>query len=870
MLKNKHFADLAKVCSILPALVVMPAMAVSITDNTSLNDKFPDGVINETVSSLKGFSGVITTPTIAINATGNALQVQGEKSRMELGADAEKITSDIKIKSDTKAGIVANKKGTVLIGGDKTESVDIVAATKAVSASSANIDITGRNININGAARAIDAQYASKVNVNGDNIKLHSDTSQALIVFDAGTEINVRGGRVDISTDTEGPYAAVHAGEGGAIDITADDIVITGNMAGVAAMSGGSLNINGNTHIQAEDKAIMTRGGAIININKNADSVVKIDGNINFDYNRPTSGTAIDADVNVTLVGADSYWNGNTVAAYTEIADSEEYMTVAGMNLDLRDGATWNAAKITDVKNENEGVYYIALNNLNIDGGVVNVLDDARGIAIDNANISNATFNGGPVTINNKMEIAGGTNVFNSDIFGTDGALVVNNGATLNIGDSMIDIDSITLDGTIVANLTDRADAIFTTNAFNGAGKLSFVMKQAGEYKIFGNAVFDGDAELGSALYHLVWNDDKTSVSAEMKSVADIADDNGLSAGASNTIVNLVNSDSDTLNDFGMRVQERLAAGDAAAVEKAAKSLNSDKASVIQSVATNLSSTVANLASSRMELAMLGRNGGDAGVAGGVWTQGLYNKSKLNNLFNGYTRGVAAGLDGTINRVFTVGAGYAFNHSDMDVMDSDVEIDSNTVFVYGQYKPSKWYVNSVLNYTISDFTESADVLGVPVSADYKLTSWGVHVASGYNFASGITPEVGLRYLHIDDDSYTNSLGIRTKIDDAEYFTATAGAKYAFDIKAGKYLTLRPEMRAAIKYDLTSDKFDSVVAMPGVDSYGVIGDRLNRMGGELSTGFGMIYKSMSLSLNYNIEVRKDYKSQTGMVRARYNF
>ena len=37
-----------------------------------------------------------------------------------------------------------------------------------------------------------------------------------------------------------------------------------------------------------------------------------MEGDINFNYDKPTSGTGVDADVNINLSGADSYWVGNT------------------------------------------------------------------------------------------------------------------------------------------------------------------------------------------------------------------------------------------------------------------------------------------------------------------------------------------------------------------------------------------------------------------------------------------------------------------------------------------------------------------------------------------------------------------------------
>jgi len=175
-----------------------------------------------------------------------------------------------------------------------------------------------------------------------------------------------------------------------------------------------------------------------------------------------------------------------------------------------------------------------------------------------------------------------------------------------------------------------------------------------------------------------------------------------------------------------------------------------------------------------------------------------------------------------------------------------------------------------LNYTMADYSEKGSSMGTPVTADYDGDSFGGTVATGYDFASGITPELGLRYLHVNGENYKNSLGIKNKLDSADYLTATLGTKYGFNINATKDMLFRPELRYAVKYDFLSDKSSATVAMPGVAAYTIDGDRLSRIGGEFGIGLGMKYKTLDLSINYDIDVREDYTSQTGMLKFRYNF
>lgn len=125
-------------------------------------------------------------------------------------------------------------------------------------------------------------------------------------------------------------------------------------------------------------------------------------------------------------------------------------------------------------------------------------------------------------------------------------------------------------------------------------------------------------------------------------------------------------------------------------------------------------------------------------------------------------------------------------------------------------------------------------------------------------------------MHIGGADYENSLDVANSISDTNYLTGVLGVKYAFNFQATDEFFIRPELRAAVKYDMLSDVAMTTVTMPGVNAYVMTGERLSRLGGEFGLGLTMTYAGVDVSLNYDIEVRENYTSQTGMVRARYNF
>lgn len=757
------------------------------------------------------------------------------------------------------------------------------------------------------------AEYTDIINIQNDtdlviteNVNITNQTGHGILVSTPSGDATYPGSILTINADSvivsanRAAIWAQHRTENGPNDdptkilITADIIDLIGQNGGgsnsrlsdgygvVSAMSQGIIELKGDTTITANpnlnNDAILARGNAVVKINENTtDKTTKINGNIDFNYNSKDSGSTVNANVDVTLNGTESYWNGNTVMSYDDKKNATK-MHQNETTVRLKNGAEWNATQISDIETDTDGGYfYTALNNLNIDNGTVNIADTTRGIVVENANIKDATFNGGKLNIG-AMTLSGGTNTFNNNVVGIDNAsaLTIANDATMNIGTNTVNVNNITLDGTLLATLRD-GDAQITAGTFGGNGTLKLSLAGAGTYHVFGDSTFRAAGiDATSSVYDISWANEDKDLVATLKSVEDIAAENGIQEDTAAAIAGVAQSTSEKLNDLAVKMQEKLAEDTAEAkqeVEKAAAAVHPEKESVAQSIAASVQTTVANLTGARMRMVAprIGRNGGDVRLTGGgVWAQGLFNKSKQNDAFSGYTRGIAAGMDGTINNAWTIGAGYSYAHSDISGTGRDTEIDSNTIFVYGQYKPTQWYVNAVLNYTMSDFSEEGVVMGTPVTGDYDVNSFGGVIATGYDFASGVTPELGLRYMHVMADDYTNSMDVKTKSKDTDFLTGVFGAKYAFGINMDRYTKLIPQLNAAVKYDMLSDRNISTVTMPGVDSYTLRGERLSRLGGEFGIGLGLKYKTLDFSINYDIDVRKDYTSQTGMLKFRYNF
>ena len=334
------------------------------------------------------------------------------------------------------------------------------------------------------------------------------------IYLDDGSQLS--GGTISINSDTVkiytegqnltyGIYAqnctTTNKNKLSSININAGNIYIDskvgegGSGAAIVAMSQGTINILGNLYvntINGNTDAIITRGDSTIAINTSGTHTVQMNGDVNFNYDKKTSGTRVDADVDITLNGADSYWNGNTLISWDEKPDDSK-LTVSEMTLTVKDGATWTPTAIEETADQK----YTPLNNLILDDGNIDVNEGVE-IAIDKVSGTGYLANEGTVTL-------------------TSGAL---EGRTDNAG--IINLDP----GASISNVTFvKGDGVAGQNV-PGKGFISVDAEGAHLYggMDFGNAV---EASVSSVAV----SDNTTTITGASISKADVTRDDGATSG---------------------------------------------------------------------------------------------------------------------------------------------------------------------------------------------------------------------------------------------------------------------------------------------------------------------------------------------------
>ena len=492
---------------------------------------------------------------------------------------------------------------------------------------------------------------------------------------------------------------------------------------------------------------------------------------------------------------------------------------------------------------------------------------------VDKAIVDNHSNNIHKNDIHNdgELNIIDGVTTIGGGVTGS-GTLNLATGATLDIGTSLIKQGVMNIDGTLVASVLNDSRKSFgrldgTVNVGDTA-KLQLNVGAVGTYDIFAGQFIDADRITVGNAYTA--HATEQGIVIETKAIEDLAADTGLTTQAAGMIAGLANSDNKSVQSISLMAQEALNAGDVEFVEQEMAKLNPTSTPVAQAVSASVQNQVLSLTAGRMSGVgtTVGRAGGSASQQSGFWLQGLFNKSKYEGQFHGYTRGFAFGGDTVLDRVLTLGGGFAYNNTDVHATDGrHTDIDSKTLFAYAQYKPNKWYANLTATYSMSEYNEDVSVLGVLSNVAYDVDAYGAQFMTGYDFASGVTTEIGARYMHVAQDAYVNAVGGEVQADKTNFLSGVAGLKYAFTIKNNSGLKFRPELRAAATYDFVNDGAVATVVMPGAASYQVSGDSLSRLGGEFGVGLTAQFNGGDLSIMYDLDLHTDYTSHTGMVKFR---
>ncbi len=701
-------------------------------------------------------------------------------------------------------------------------------------------DFEKAGLNINDVDTTQYHVSTGNINITGGEINLKDGARISLTEKNTG-DLNISGGKI---TGTEiGNYGKGNVNISGG-EITATDI---GAEQGNVVISNGTVNvISGGEGLYARDT--MSIKGGTVNMSGNGnriwgDQISMTGGTLNV-KDSTTFETANAVDISGGTVNIAE----NSSLGWSDITDNSMINLGSQATLNL-DGTLNSHVNSTGNINFKNNAAKIAGNVTMNNGGVMNV-------GLNHAVVDgDATFNSGSTL---KIEIADTDNhgsLKANNITGNEGAkLSLNVTKQMKIGETL---DGLTLfEGTV--------NNKFVNELSNNRYKVEALKNKdgdfTGEYNIkYENSASDVVADAGGSV-----NNAKTAEAWD--SVSSSA---SVSAGAK--AVASVLSDLSQNNEQAYVAALTAVAPEVAPMVQQTQSENANQ--VFGAVGTRLTGGTVSTGGEGIS------SGDSIFKRGAMWVQGLFNKSKLDDTskakgFDADSSGIAFGAEKFVNDDVKVGVGYAYTNTDIDGFMRSTDVDTHTAIVYGEYKPSNWYVNGIATYGWSDYEENKNVAGVGVKADYDVETFGLQAMTGYDMqvkGFGFTPEAGLRYVHIKQDAYKDSADQRVSGNDSDILTGVIGAKVSKSWELENGMNIKPEARIAATYDLMNDDVNSVVTLANGSAYSVEGKALDRFGMEFGAGVtAEVNDNVELSLGYEGKFREDYQDHTGLINAKYKF
>lgn len=663
--------------------------------------------------------------------------------------------------------------------------------------------------------------------------------------------------------------------ENAVINLENGGMLIQGAKGSAAEPKEGTMTLNNSEVKVAEGALIKATNGSDVALAKASvdlnggiiDAKISVDTNSKINVNN--AGSTIK-----TLAGAGTLNINANTSVSTLFGSASEIGTLA-----VKEGSTFILDSLEAVKGDDE-TGTAARGEVNLDAGTMEVSGTAI-VADNNANTIEAT------TVKDGGILDLGYNTFKSNV-------TMDAGSTLNVGVK-------NAEETETGELTHgKIEGDFAVNDPKDEGTANVSMNlviaadtKLGEGSKIEVASGDGLGKLvvnNNLLYNLDGlNEDGTidtskGLTVSKKDSSEVAAGvaaNGADGNQAGTIAAFVdglsgNAQADNITN---QISTLVQSGNVKGAARLAKEVAPVAAPVAQSQVTETTNQVFGAVATRLSggsvsSAAEGKSSGDSVFErAAMWVQGLFNKSKYDgsNDFKTDSTGLALGAEKYLNSDVKVGAGYAYTNSDVKQGDRKIDVDTHTAFVYGEYKPSDWYVNGIASYNWGDYDEKK--YG-GLSGKYDVNSIALQAMTGYDFhmnGAVVTPEAGLRYINIHQDSYTDTAGQRVSENSSDYLTGIVGAKIKKDYTLSNGMNIRPEARLAMTYDLVNDNSNASVMLANGSAYQVRGEALDRFGVEAGVGLtAEVDDNVEVSLGYEGKFRDHYKDHTGLLNAKYKF
>ena len=895
----------------------LPTDATNLTSGSYVVERSDTQVLHSGDINLSGTASLdvktqaIVKPEAEEVDVSKALEVKGNVS---LADDAALSVINSNAADDTEKPFMLVDGKYTQTGGELTLKQENEAEWRS-TLNAKEADISGGTIKLDTGEIFVygNADDGSKFNISGGAFEMNNSNISTYPAMSAAEGNSQKGAAMTVSGGTfkmnESSLGRENSGD---LDISGGEFTLENGSAIFHDGETGNINISGGT-ISLKDSSIVRGGDYQSEDGKPASGDINITGGT---INAGGSSAEIASVGNIKIAnGAElNIASGTTLFAK---AISEDMSQAQKATLNVYDNNTkinLGGKLVANINGDDRGKIHFQNSGANIDGDV----EAVSLIFEDSHSLSQAVS--GTIGGLDIFEIKKGTMVYDKEINGGASSVVVGEGATLDIGTNALHSGGYKgVDGEGV-HFKDNSTLAFTVTDKDTYGKIhanyvnisengtnlnmtlnsaALAKGETATFKLF-NGADSADAEVEgkfanlsqNSRYEFVDNGDGTFKVTSVASAADTVADAGGSANNAGTAEAWDSVSASNSSPVAAAVTEKLAqlsnstnAAEQKAYVDALTAVAPEVAPMVQKTQTETANQVFGAVSTRLTGGSISTGG--EGMASGdnifkrgaMWVQGLFNKSKLDDTskakgFDADSNGIAFGAEKFVTDDTKVGIGYAYTTTDIDGFMRDTDVDTHTAILYGEYKPSNWYVNGIATYGWSDYEESKSVAGVGVKADYDVETFGLQAMTGYDMqvkGLGITPEAGLRYVHIKQDAYKDSADQRVSANDSDILTGVIGAKVSKNFELSNGMNIKPEARIAATYDLFNDDVNSVVTLANGSAYAVEGEALDRFGMEFGAGVtAEVNDNVELSLGYEGKFREDYQDHTGLINAKYKF
>ncbi|GHT58002.1 hypothetical protein FACS18945_3390 [Bacteroidia bacterium] len=641
-----------------------------------------------------------------------------------------------------------------------------------------------------------------------------------------------------------------------------------------------SSYINIGKNASFTDNAAETKsGGAIGNWN----GVITIDAGARFASN--TAGKNGGA-----IINANYYHYAAMTAASTTIGSNATFINNTAVGFG---GAICNGGiDCTGIDSSDDP-------DVDESGATVTIGNAATFTSNSAGSMGGAIYNGTGAILNFNGDVSFSGNSANgalNDIYNL-GTLNFNNGGTINLdggingtgnivfGQNTNLIATIRMTPTIVANSVTIGSGSTISNLVIGAGVSGDNLELLSANTVTGSFSYAGS----NLVYNILQNSDG-SFNISKRSNSEIASAVGANSNQAALLIGLLSGTS-TNNNFNAvsdQIMSFVQSDDPAEIAqglKAVAALGPVTSPQVQSVATGQTAQVFNAVGNRLSsgtgadssASLYGQASGDLTKGRkAIWVQGLYNRSKFSgeNGFKSDSWGIAAGLEANVSTSAKLGLGYAYTQTDITPYLIDTHVKSNTLLGYGEYKPTRWFLNGIISYTFGSYKDEKHILGSLVTTDHDVNTLAMQALTGYEIVNrifAIVPQAGLRYLHVSQNAFIDSIGSETHGNTSDYLTGIGGIKLSADIfKSAKFI-LRPELYVGATYDLVTSDINAYMTMANGSVVNVSGSALDPVAYEAGAGITMVIDNrVDLNAGYIGRFRTYYTDHTGMLTLKYKF